>query len=84
MAACCKAVTEDIPYQLILNCDAVQFTVGNTTEDKIEIYYVEDNGRPNLKATPPKETSGITAYFVKYCAVICAGGKAAHHVFILK
>ena len=69
---------------MIINSDATQFTVGGNVKKKTEVVY--SNSR-NTSYEPlkvlPDQREGLTAYSIKYYAIISAGGYVANPIFII-
>lgn len=69
----------------IWNLDATQFQVGDTTEERVEVMYIEKpDGKP-LKAEPVEDGdygSGMH-FFIKYYLLMTASGQRADPVYLI-
>lgn len=73
-----------VPYvlpQLIVNCDATQFTVGSESGRKIQVKVLTKS--ECYKVLPDESNKGITAYFIKYYLIMNAYGQISHPIFVV-
>jgi hypothetical protein len=73
-----------VSHFLILNMDATQYAVGNNSNRKAKVKYINRPSKgKSLEVVKEKGDSGITCFFIKNYLLISAGGVAADPVYII-
>ena len=67
---------------LIVNIDASQFKVGNSSDGRVEVKYIVDGGGPAGSKSVP-DNSSIVAYFIKYFLLIIPDGSSGPPVYVI-
>ena len=83
-AAANHYIVPKVNYKLIINADATQFQLGGDSKRKTKVIHdiKRDTNIEPLKVLP-KNREALTAYFIKFYAIISAGGFLANPIYII-